>query len=268
MIKLKSLARATPSLESARNETITAAVLNITGMGMEYALGRNVPEIPLWPLFIALAAGPIVLLIAPRLRQEKHRPLISALFIFNSAAVVMALSWRHRYYAEYVQHWVPFQGDKLGCLLAAFLAPDFFSGLITVAAHSLSSVVVYEFFPEALQKKIAFGEPVASLAFALAGLLTLISRFRRILIENEFRRLQAQALAMQKVARTVLKIKDLMNTPLQSIRFACAIQCEQKDRDEKALKSLEQAVKELGQLNSLLDHYEKLADWRTLDETK
>jgi len=265
---IHKITRSVPTLASAGTETAMAALVNVTGMGMEYVLGREVPQISNSPLVFSALVGLLVLYLAPRVRRERSRWLISALFVLNSVAVVTVLWIRDPYYAEHVSRWVPFQGNKLGCLVAAFLAPDFFGGLVAIAAHSLTSVISFELFPEDMQKKIAFGEPVASLSFGLAGLLSLISRFRRIQIENKFRHLQVRTMAMQKVASTVLRIKDLMNTPLQSICFASAIQAEQKSCDEAALKSLQEAVKELNQLNALLDRYEELADWRGLDESR
>lgn len=256
-VALRTLERklnpAKPVLASARIETATYAVINITGMALEAFIGRGVHDIPDWPLIYSAAVGLFVLILASRVQKEDQRPTLSMLFLMNAVAMSTALYIRNPYYAGSFEHWVPFEANKLGCLIAALMAPEFWIGSLAIAAHALTSVIQYELFPDLVKARIAFAEPWATLAFALVGALILVSKFQRIYAENEYRRIQAETAATQRLIQTMVRLKSLMNTPIQSIRLSTAIQREQEQRDDVALSGLESAVEDLNELNSMLD---------------
>jgi hypothetical protein len=248
---LRDLLRTRVSAPGAYTETAIAALVNLTGLPLELLIGRDIPGIPNWPAYLSMAVGFAVLSVLFLTRKRQSWELAVALFLINGLAVVTALFLRDPYYAATGAAWVPFQASKLGCLIAALLAPGFWAGGVMIGLHAGSSVLAYALFPEALKGGLALGEPVATIAFGLAGLLTLVSRFRRIQIEERLVRTQALALETERFARTVLWMRDMMNTPLQVIEFSVALLREDAGHAD-AIKGLNNAVKRLNELNLIL----------------
>src|SRR5262249_52540707 len=136
----------------------------------------------------------------------------SVIFSVNTLSVTMVLVWTNLQFAMLERNWEPFQASKLGCLIAAMIAPGFWVGLVSIFVYALSSLLQFEFFLSPEQRaRIAAAEPWPIIAFGVAGVLALIYRFRRAQLEQEVARIQAKNLAIQHLADAFLNIRDLMN---------------------------------------------------------
>ena len=260
---IRSLFRVCVSPRSAWIEVVIAATINVTGMVIEISIGKKVAGMQDWPAYLSMAGGGAILLTLLLIRHRPDPRLTSGLFFLNTLFVVFALFARNPYYATLADSWVPFQANKLGCLIIALLAPSLGIGLLGISAHVGSAGLSFLSFPDAIRDRIAFGEPGATLAFGLAGVLTLVSRTRRLKTEIDAARMQSQSAAAKELARTTLQVRDLMNSPLQTIELAISILRLKKhaDEDELALTGIEHAAGQLGALNDRMREYENGYDW-------
>jgi hypothetical protein len=238
-------------------------------MALELGIGRGTPGIANWPVYVSQLLGCAILILLFFQRNRPRTSVAATLFLANAMIVCFALYMRHAFYANAsLSHpWVPFQANKLGCLIAALLAPNLGVGLLAIAAHAGSSVWQYEFFSPAIQSHLAFAEPEATLAFGLAGVLTLVARIRRIQADQDAAAIKAQADATKNLAKTILRLRDSMNTPLQAVDLSTTLLDQHSDQQENALKCIKNAVSSLREINLALQEYEKDFKWNPGDES-
>jgi signal transduction histidine kinase len=262
------LFRVHASPRSAWLETIIAATINATGMALELSIGRSVPGMLDWPAYVSIGGALGILGTLFFVRKNPPSTLCSGLFLLNICFVVIALYLRNPYYAAADHVWVPFQANKLGCFIIALLSPSLGVGLLGIALHVGTAIVSYYFvFTPEIRDRLAFGEPVAMIAFGLAGLLTLISRMRRMTTEADTLRLYLETKAAKQLAMTMIRLRDLMNTPLQNIELSLPLLKDKRGNEEIAIESIEHAVDRLNELNESMRKYERDFVWRDGDES-
>ncbi len=231
-------------------------------MWLEVAIVRRVGIPETAPMMSSLVGLALLLVLFIRRNAPSVR-WASFLFLVNTASVVTALLWTNPQFAV-SGYWDPFQATKLGCLVAAMVAPGFWVGVVSILAHSLTAVVQFEiFFPPAVKAGTAAIEPWPIVAFGLGGILALVYRFRRVQLEHEVARMQAQNFAIKQLATAFLSIRDLMNTPLQVIDLSVNLVRTSEEPLDLSLDRIERSVQSLREINSLLVQHEKEIEWES-----
>jgi hypothetical protein len=240
-----------------------AALFNASGMLLEVAVIRRIPGMSAKPAAMSALIGLILLSV---LFVRRNRPSVrwaSVLFVVNTAAVITVLLMTNLQFALSERNWVPFQAMKLGCLIAAMVAPGFWVGLVSILAYAFSAVLQFEvFFPPDLKANVAVTEPWPMLAFGLAGILALVYRFRRAQLEQEIARIQAQNFAIKRLAQAFLNIRDLMNTPLQVIALSTDLLRKANDSNKPIIDRIDRSMQKLREINSVLIQNEKEIEWQ------
>jgi hypothetical protein len=121
-----------------------AALLNATGMPADFLLARDIPSMPLYPYAMSVLVGIVLILFLLIRRQRATVRLSSAVFLINTAAILVGLWITSGYWATTGSAWTPFQANKLGALTVAMLAPELSVGLTSIAgfaAMALSSSI-------------------------------------------------------------------------------------------------------------------------------
>ncbi len=238
-----------------------AALFNVLGMLLEVALIRTIPGISPRPAVISAFVGLILLLTLFIRRKTPSLPWASVIYSLNTASVITTLLWTNLQFAVLERNWVPFQASKLGCLVAAILAPEFVVGLLSILAYSLSALLQFAFFfPPELKARVAAAEPWPILAFGLAGVLVLIYRFRQAQLEQEVARIQAQNFAIRELTNAFFNIRDLMNTPLQVIELSLNVLRNSNQTPPTILDRIDRSLQNLRKINALLVQHEKEID--------
>jgi signal transduction histidine kinase len=240
-----------------------AALFNALGMLIEILIIREIPGIATKPAAISASMGVIVF---TALLIRRKTPSVEWAYVAYSitfVSVATALFFMNLHFAVLEKNWVPFQETKLGCLVAAMVAPGFWLGLLSILAYCLSAVLQFEFlFPPHLKARVS-AEPWATLAFGLAGVLALIYRFRRAQLEQEVARIQAQNFAIKRLADVFLNIRDRMNTPLQVIELSVELLRNSDVPPKPILERIGRSVRKLREINSVLISHEKEIEWET-----
>jgi len=252
------------SAQSAWFGATVAALFNGLGMLLEFAIIRKHPDVSARAPAISAIVATILLLLLFVRRKTPSVKWAAIIYLVNSAAVSFALLSTNTQFAATEKHWVPFQAAKLGSLIAAMLAPEFWVGLVSILGYTFGAVIQYEyFFPLEVRARVDSAEPWPVLAFGLAGVLALIYRFRRVQLEQELAQIQAQNFAIRRLASAFLNIRDLMNTPLQVIELSVD-SLRKSDRAEKpVLDRIDRSVQNLREINSVLVEHEKEIEWQT-----
>lgn len=249
----------------SRLATLTLCLFNLFGMLLFIAI--NEPIYPYLPIVLSAVFGAIfsALLFWPRIADSQKA--ISFIFIANTTIIVLALYLVSPYFAEQVPNWVPFRPSKLGCLVAATLAPTFISGIYAVTIHFLIPTLQYFSFTESIRNNIVGGEPASLYAFGMAGFFIIIFRFRKLLFERKLNRLVQEKAAIQAVATHFLHLRDLMNTPLQTLTLTVE-QFSQETSNKKLIDRCQRSLHDLKMINQTLKKYENEIDWAAIETPK
>jgi hypothetical protein len=239
-----------------------AASFNMLGMWIEVAIVRKL-GVPVTAPIVSSLVGLALLVV---LYVWRHAPSVrwaSVLYLINTSSVIAALLWTNPQFAVSVAYWDSFQATKLGCLVAALVAPGFWVGVVSILAHCLTAVAQFEFFfPPEVKAKIP-AEPWPLIAFGLGGLFALAYRFRRFQLEQDVARIQAQNLALKRLAGAFLNIRDLMNTPIQVIDLSVDLMRKSNEPFDLNLDRIERSVASLKEINAVLVQHEQEIEWES-----
>jgi len=240
-----------------------AALFTAIGMLLELAIVRKTTGVSAKPVGISAVVAVVLLIVLFLRRKTPSVRWASVIYLINVASVVTALLLTNLQFAVSERNWVPFQAMKLGCLIAAMVAPGFWVGLISILAYFISAFLQLEiFFPPQIKAQVASAEPWPMLAFTLAGVLALAYRFRRAQLEQEIARIQAQSFAIKRLAGAFLNIRDLMNTPLQVIEFSIDLLRKSNDPNKPVIDRIDHSMQQLREINSVLIQHEKEIEWQ------
>jgi hypothetical protein len=257
-----------PNLEArhAWRGALVATALNAVGMPFDYFLARDVPGMPSYPsaLSALVAAGLIVLLLIRRRRATVR--LGSAVFLLNTAVVLVALWITSGYWAP-TPAWTPFQANKLGALAVPLVAPELKVGLASIAGFAGMAIAKFYVLDPQIQRSLPVGEPWFVLIFAIFGAVLLVYRLRGLAFERDVLRLQAEAAVTAQVARGFLRLRDYANTPIQTIVFATEVLRRRNPNLEPILVCIDRATARLMELTRALKSYESMNDWSPNDQS-
>lgn len=236
--------------------TVMTSVVNALGMTVGIAIDSTVPTMPLWPSLTCVAIGCLSLVFLWLVRKKPSVHAMAVLYLVNSLAIVHAFYVSNTHFSEFGARWVPFQGDKLGVFVAAMVAPTLASGLASILAYTAVSIVQFEMFRPEIKAQIAAGEPWAMIAFGVASSILLISRFARVKLERRVAVAESRKEALERSAAKFQSIKDLMNTPLQTLEFTTSILAARQTHDVQVLAQIDRAVVALKEINEMLSRFE------------
>jgi hypothetical protein len=243
---------------------MTATALGAAGMPIEIFGGRNVPGIPLWPAIASMVVSTALFVI---LFVRRHRPnaqLAAVFFVVNAAALGFAFFMRDPHYAE-LSNWMPFQASKLACIVAALLAPRLWAAFAGIGIHALGSILVLWTVAPSVRQHIVF-EPMGIIGFALVGGVLAFHRLRRLALEREVAIARAEKLGAERLARTLVAVRDLANTPIQTIEMCHEIlRVGGSEAHPEASARLQRAIERLRKLSLLLARYEDGMTFRAED---
>src|SRR5262245_4456809 len=182
-----------------------AASFNLLGMLLEMAVIGRFPGISRRPALVSAALALLMLLFLFIRRKTPSAGWAAVIYSLVTASVIVVLLSTNLQFAVADRNWLPFQASKLGCLVAAMVAPGFWVGLLSIFAYALSALLQWEFFfPLEIKAGIDAAEPWPIIAFAVAGVFALVYRFRGIQLEQQLARLQAHNFAIKQLANAFL----------------------------------------------------------------
>ena len=247
--------------------SLVAALLNAAGSPLELVVARGLPAMPRWP---SLTAGAIGVALAGWLYARRRHPTrvgAAATMLINTAAVVTMLWLDARFWATLGPRWAPFQANKLGALTIGLLTPEIPVGLVCIAGYAGAAVAQWALFAPSVRAQLAQGEPVTTCIFAAFGVIILVVGARRYALERRLLAQQHEVAEMERLARTMLAVRDYANTPLQTIETATALARLQPPAADVQLSRIERALERLRGLNRILSRHEAHVRWRPGDES-
>jgi hypothetical protein len=240
---------------------LIAAVLGAVGSPIDLLISSGLPDFPRWPpVAAAIACATIAIVLLVRWRHP-NRKLAATLFLLNTGVVTAFLWVMNAHFATLGRGWAPYQANKLGALTVAFLTPELLVGLVSIAAYGGSAVLQWILFSLPVRSHLAVGEPWATLAYCGFAVVLLFQFHRRYVLERQIAHAQANALALEHLARNFLVVRDFTNTPLQTIVSTAELVALRHPDMSGELKPIEDAIRRLRELNQFLSRHDASIRW-------
>lgn len=240
---------------------VAATILNMVGNLLQRQMLLKMPGILIWHSELSAAVGFLLFVLLIWQRKKVTVPIASAAYLLNALAIIVTLAADYPVFTIQPERWVPFQASKLACLVAAILAPSFPVGALAIAGHAGSALWIYWALPPEIRERLAFGEPWAMIIFGFAGALILTLRFGQVAVMQSISAANSEASSARVLASGLLRFRDLMNTPLQTLDLGIAILSEgQKTKtvpDPELFERMLRAVESLRDINEQINKYEK-----------
>jgi hypothetical protein len=242
-----------------------SAVLGVVGtvLLMLAFPNLNAPHLRLSESLV-LAVSASILLLAVLRRRPPRLAAGNALFLASLVPTV-ALVWLidDGRAAEGLR-WVPYEPTKLSALTLALLAPpSLWVGAIAILMFVGSGLAHHLVLSDAIRARMASAEPWALISYGVFALVLLGFRYRRRELQAELEHERADRLALERVADVALALRDLANTPVQTIEL---IRHELSAHDERTAVlagHMHNALDQLSRLSSLLSRYAQAVSWNT-----
>src|SRR4051794_20152882 len=229
-----------------------AAGLNVIGWMFNLMIARSLPDIPRWPALVSSMVGLCLLGYLVAQRAHPRANVASVIFLVNVFTVIAMLSVESAHYAGYGARWAPFQAHKLGIITVALLTPEIWVGLVSIAAYGAAAVVQWSTFPPDVRAHLSLGEPWATLVFCVFGAALLIQSARRYVIERTLLRREHEAASLARLAQAFVAVRDLANSPLQTIESATELARVRHPELAHELDPVQRALDRLRKLDALL----------------
>jgi hypothetical protein len=200
----------------ARRAAIAVASLVSFGSALVVAVAASRHGFSVAPGMLGFATGATALVVAlalPRLRVRTYHLLFA---LAGLGAITMVLLNNDAMIRR--GHIDAFPGIKLAMLACAFLAPSGRLGVLLIGLGTLAPVVeTYAWWSPEQRAHMAMLEPWSTVLFGLVSLLLLIAQRRRTALLRTLATARADRDGLTRTARIVLALRDLVNSPLQTL---------------------------------------------------
>jgi hypothetical protein len=200
------------------------------------------------------------------LALRSHRPpsaaFANAVFLLVLVPTVMGVWMADDAVAAQSARWVPYEPNKLSVLTLAIIAPPgWATGVVAILMFVGSAVLHQLAFASAFRALAATGEPFGVIAYGVFALVLLGFRQRGHAMREQLARAQAEKLALERVARVAVALRDLANTPVQTLELVRQQLLLYAPELRVQTDRMRRALAQLRRLNDLLVPYEDAVKW-------
>lgn len=252
---------------TAWRNAVVGVVFTLIGMPIELLIVRAIPQVPTWPPLIAMGIGVVLLGVLLAFRRRPPAWLGHVVFLINVASTLGAVWIVDNGFASSGRTWTPFQEYKLGMVTVAVIAPEAWVGVVSIAAYAAASIVQLAMFPASVITHLTLGEPWATVAFATFAFVLLWYRLSRAAVELEHAITRQKLASTEHLAKILLAVRDLANTPLQTIAFAAETAREMHPDVGPVMDRVERALDRLRILDERLREHDSALTWTDGDES-
>jgi hypothetical protein len=158
--------------------------------------------------------------------------------------------------------WVPYEPNKLSALTLAIIAPPgWATGAVGILMFVGSALVHHLTWPDAVRPRISAGEPLGIIAYGAFALVVLGFKQRGNSLRSELEHARAEKLALERVARVSMALRDLANTPVQTLELVRQKLLTHDPQIAVQAERMGRALERLERLNDILGPYQSSVVW-------
>jgi hypothetical protein len=164
--------------------------------------------------------------------------------------------------ATHNQTWVPYEPNKLSAVTLAIIAPPGWStGIVGILMFVGSALVRHFTWPDAIRPRISAGEPFGIIAYGVFALVVLGFKQRGNRLRAELERARTEKVALERLARVSITLRDLANTPVQTLELVRQRLLTTDPQLGLQTERMGRALERLHRLNDILAPYESTVVW-------
>jgi hypothetical protein len=230
----------------------SSGILNLPGISRPFVVSRAAT--------IALAIAVTGYLVIHR--KYPRLSVVRVLFVLP-AIPVLFMNWflAHERAAQGLPMELLVREAVSSAVYALAAPPQAIVSLIPIAAFSLESLLVYWTARSSHDWLVPGWQPWTSLLYAACVALLAVYRAHRQQGEVATIVKLEQAAAMQRLMRSYLAVRDLVNTPLQTLRVSAHLLAGRYPGAAEVTGSMERAVERLNEVNRVLAEEASTVEW-------
>lgn len=234
---------------------LAQGAINTVGGLMSSTLWEN-PHMPLLMVAptLTIVSGILTFFAVANLHKPISDRAASIIFGVNVIPVYFMLYSSGLLYSAQQKIWTPFEPHELSCLTIAILAPP--NPIIGVTAILLlPALAVFQYlnFSPELTSRMSAHPYLAPIAFGVFSVILYFFRLRGIRIADLVAKQEAEAEMAKTLTRTILAIKDMANSPIQSLTLDAETLRRRHPENLAIAKRIERSTIQLRNLNRILD---------------
>jgi hypothetical protein len=248
----------------ARRAVLWSSVLNFSCGVMGTLAFRQANWLPMWAMVQFAISGGVVFLVA-LLWRGARRPVYLGLFSLNVASALLTSLAGANAFAFVGQVGEVYQSLKAGLVVIAVLSPSLRLGAAWIGVFAVAPIVQAHLWEPTIRNAIPAWEPWFVPIYGAIALVLLLYRRRSMTLQNELAETRAERLAIERLAGVTLAVRDLANTPLQTLTTGVGLLRHNVPDSDRVLASMERALSQLAKLRLALAPFER--EWQPADES-
>jgi hypothetical protein len=159
--------------------------------------------------------------------------------------------------------WVPYEPNKLSALTLAMIAPPGWStGIVGILLFVGSALVHHLTWSDAVRPRISAGEPLGIIAYGVFALVVLGFKQRGNSLRKELEHARSEKVALERVARVSMAMRDLANTPVQTLELVRQRLLTDDPQLPRQTERMGRALERLERLNDILAPHQSAVAWQ------
>jgi hypothetical protein len=195
-------------------------------------------------------------------RDRTSRRVANALFLLVLVPT-MVLTWMvDDARAAHSARWVPYEPNKLSALTLAIIAPPgWATGLVGISMFVGSAIVHHTVLTDGVRARMSAGEPFGVIAYGVFAVVLLGFKQSGHAMRRELERARSEKLALEHVAHLAMAMRDLANTPVQTLELVRQGLLLDGEARELQARRMGRAIDRLRRLNEILMSYQAAVTW-------
>jgi hypothetical protein len=255
--------------QQAHRTAAVVAVLGIFGTAVSFLGWRDVPAYPLrYFQYLELAVCGAALVVLWLFRSSPSKRLGNAIFLMILLPAI-CMDWvGDNERAQKGGCFVPYAPKKLAALTVGALAPPgAFTGVAGIVLLIGSALLHHLLFSEEVRRHMTAGEPWATVLYGGFALVLLFYRLRGRALQAEMARNEAERIALRRISRMALSLRDLANTPIQTLELVSHLLSTERPKLHVLRSRMERSLERLRRLNSILRRHQDAVPWQEHPES-
>ena len=218
------------------------------------------------PLRVVQAAGILINGGVLWILQMRHRPFSraasNALFLLVLVPTTVMVWMLDDTVAAHSARWVPYEPNKLSALTLAIIAPPgWVTGTVAILMFVGSALVHHFTLADGLRARISVGEPFGIISYGVFAFVLLGFKQRSLSMREALEHTRSERLALERLARVAIALRDLANTPVQTLELVRLELLLDAPSREVLAERMGRALVRLRQLNDILVPLQNAVPW-------
>ncbi len=216
--------------------------------------------LPTWAMMQFAVGGALALLVLVSYRSASRAVCLAFFSLDVLSALVTSTAGAHAF-VHAGQLGQLFESAEAGMLVIAILSPSVRLGVAWIGVFVLTRLVQFYMWAPELRDAVPATDPAFLPVYGVIGVVLLLYRRRSARLSIALSDARAERLTMEQLAHVSLALRDLSNTPLQTLTIALTLLRCKAEPTEQILASMDRALARLKDLRHALEPFETHAHW-------